>query len=384
MTDIAPGADRPLARPNVFEIDLAAVASCTRAIRDLIGPRVHFTATLKANAYGYGVLPVARTVLRASADALALANLEDAVALREAGIREPILVYAGVLPDTACAAALRDHDLTATLHSEESRRAHAALAGPPLKVAVKVDIGPERIGVPASTAAGFIQRVAGDPRFRLEAVNAHPNLPADADPEALAWQYRRFLHVRDAVARLGVNVPRWVLASSRVLRLTGTAMALNAVDPGDALFSPLHSADDTAPSPFHRLSSRLIQVRTVERDAYLADANFAMRPGMRVGIFPLGYSDGMRALHAGCVLVNGRRVPLAGPPALEYTRVDLTQAPGAMVGDEVVVVGAQGGERISPAEAVRHQGAARVADLAMQVGPGVVRRYLPDAAQAPD
>ena len=87
------------ARPNTFEIDLGAVARCVERIRRRIGPEIHFIATLKANAYGYGLLPVARTVLASGADALSLVSLDDAIRLRQAGIEAPILVYAGAVPE---------------------------------------------------------------------------------------------------------------------------------------------------------------------------------------------------------------------------------------------------------------------------------------------
>ncbi|WP_027803491.1 alanine racemase [Paraburkholderia dilworthii] len=83
------------ARPNRFEINLDAVAACTRQIRLRLGEDVQFFATLKSNAYGYGVLPVAHTVLRSGADALSLASLEDAIALRQSGIRVHIRQRAG-------------------------------------------------------------------------------------------------------------------------------------------------------------------------------------------------------------------------------------------------------------------------------------------------
>src|SRR5215203_4413409 len=87
------------ARPNRFEIDLGAVRNCVHKIRATIGPSVYFFATLKANAYGYGLLPSAKAVVSAGADALSLVSLDDAVALRDAGICVPIMVYAGSVPD---------------------------------------------------------------------------------------------------------------------------------------------------------------------------------------------------------------------------------------------------------------------------------------------
>ena len=342
------------ARPNVFEIDLGAIRRCTAQIRDRIGPEVYFIATLKANAYGFGLMPAARTVLAAGADAVSLVSLDDAITLRQAGITAPILVYAGSVPD-----------------------AHIVQAA-----AVKVDVGQERIGVPAEKAVDFIRRVVSHPRLRLRIVNAHPNVPASGrSQECLAWQHQRFVEVCNELARAGIAVPYRVLASSKILRLTGTSMALNAVDPGAALFSSLLRAEDEACQPLRRLKSRLIQVREVSRSEFVAEVPFTIKPNMRMGVIPIGYSDGMHRLHCGEVLVRGERVAILASPALEYTRIDLTDVPGAAVGDEVVIIGRQGERRISPEEVVAKQFAGRESDLALEVRASVARSYVDSTAE---
>jgi alanine racemase len=375
------------ARPNTFEIDLGAIRRCTAQIRDRIGPGVYFIATLKANAYGFGLMPAARTVLAAGADAISLVSLDDAIALRQAGITAPILVYAGSVPDEHIVQAAADYGLIATLHSEESLAAFAVHAPRAIDVAVKVDVGQERIGVPAEKAVDFIRRVVGHPRLRLRIVNAHPNVPAKGrSQECLAWQYQRFVEVCNGLARAGIAVPYRVLASSKILRLTGTSMALNAVDPGAALFSSLLRADDEACQPLRGLKSRLIQVREVSRSEFVAEVPFTIKPNMRMGVIPIGYSDGMHRLHCGEVLVRGERVAILASPALEYTRIDLTNVPRAAVGDEVVIIGRQGQQRIAPEEVVAKQFAGRESDLALEVRASVARSYVDSTAaleQAP-
>ncbi|MBV9521519.1 MAG: hypothetical protein JO010_01920, partial [Alphaproteobacteria bacterium] len=128
-----------------------------------------------------------------------------------------------------------------------------------------------------------------------------------------------------------------------------------------------------------KLSSRLIHLRVIERSAFLAQAPFPVRTGMRMGIIPIGSADGMAQLHCGEVLVRGRRAPLLGNPSLEHTRIDLSQVPDAQTGDEIVIIGAQGAASITPDEVVAYQKHARIADLAMAIRPSIPRRYaLPD------
>jgi alanine racemase len=369
---------RSLARPNVFQINLGAVANCTRRLRSHIGPETYFFATLKANAYGYGLIPVARTVLSCGADAVSLANLDDAIRLRRAGVDAPILVFAGCLPCEQAVRNMEKFDLMPSIYNEEYLAAFSRFSSRRLDVAVKVDVGPERIGVPAEQAAGFIRRVAAHRNLRVKVVHAHPSLrPGGRAGECLEWQYQRFLKALEEVRRAGVDIPLKVFACSKVLKASGQSMLLSAVDPGAALFTPLTAtSNEDDEEPFFSLKSRIIQVREATRDQFLEEAPFKLAPGMRVGIIPFGYSDGLHRVHCGEVLVHGVRAKILGSPALEYCRIDLTGIAAPKVGDEVVIVGRQGQERISPQEVLRIQGAARVPDLALELKGAVSRRYL--------
>lgn len=363
-----------LERPNFFSINLQAIAACTREIRALIGPGLPFIATLKARGYGYGVLPVACTVLQNGADALSTTSLGDAVALREAGISAPILVYAGMIADKSSVALHEELSLMPSLHDEFSFCTFANHLQSRIRVAVKVDVGPERIGVPLSGARDFIRRVHAHPQMELFAVHAHPNVHnPKTDLESLQWQYDRFAQLRRDLEEDDINVPWFALASSKVLRMAGASMTLTAADPGAALFSSLSGGEAQA---FHQLRTSLLAIRNVERSEFLEQAPFAMHSGMRVGVLPIGYSDGVHQVHAGCVLIRGKRVPIVGKAALEYMRIDLGSVPEAEVGDEVVLIGRQGETAILPAEACAFQGAARVIDLALLIGPSVTREYL--------
>ena len=365
-------------RPNTFEIDLGAVARCVRQIRHCIGPDIHFFATLKSNAYGYGLIPAAKVVLASGADALSLVDLEDAITLRRAGIEAPILVYAGSVPGKDIVRAAEKYDFIPTLHSEESLAAFARYATREIGVAVKVDVGPERIGVPVEQAVAFVKSVVQHPKLRMQVINAHPNVPGKGSiGDCLEWQYRRFAGICGELEHAGIHVPFRVVASSKILRMTGTSMVLNAVDPGAALFSAL-AADQSQDryQPFRSLKSRLIQVKNVSRTEFLDEAPFRIIPNMRIGVIPIGYSDGMNKLHCGEVLVRGERVAILGSPALEYTRVDLTRVPSAAVGDEVVIIGRQNTSRINPEEVMAKQSAVRVSDLALEVRATIARVYV--------
>src|SRR5688572_18511391 len=147
-------------RPNFVEIDLAAIRVCTQSIRKAIGPSVKFFGTLKANGYGFGLLPVAKTVLAAGADAISLISLADAIALREAGIWAPILLYAGIPYDRESVRAVERYRIIPTLHDDASFAALLENVKGPLDCAIKIDAGNERIGVASAGAGDYIARVA--------------------------------------------------------------------------------------------------------------------------------------------------------------------------------------------------------------------------------
>jgi alanine racemase len=366
--------DSEYARPNEVHIDLTAIRRCAQAIRGAIGPSARFFATVKANAYGFGLLPVARTALDAGADALSLVSVSDAVRLREAGVSCPILLYAGAPLTSATVAACERFRLIPTLHDEPSFDALLRETKGPLECAIKIDAGQERVGVPAEEAGEFIARVARSGKLRVAIVNTHPYVSGGPDADAaLQWQFERFSRAcRDAEAR-GARIPLRIMASSKVLRMT-REMNLDGVDPGQALFTLLDGGTDC--QPFGRLSSRLLEVKPVHRTQFLNQAPFGERPVSRLGIAPIGYSDGIHRLNAGVALVRGQRAAILGPPSIEYTRIDLSGVPDAACGDEVVFIGTQHDEQIRAEEVMRAQGTARITDLAVEVRPTIRRIYV--------
>jgi alanine racemase len=366
-------------RPNLFEIDLGAISQFTRNIRKLVGAEATVFAALKCNAYGFGLVPVARTVLAAGADAIAVVDCGDAIRLRQAGIAAPLLVYPGSVASPQAVRAAEAYNLIPTIVDLESAAVYSRHATRELRVAVKVDVGQERLGFPAEVAAEAIAAMSRMPKIRVDIVNAHPNVPSPPRSEYLDWQLARFAAMCRELESRGIEVPTRMFASSKILAIL-QRLAFNAVDPGQMFFGPFREEGDvpwaTARQAFRRLSSRLIHVRILEREAFLAQAPFPVRSGMRLGVIPIGSADGAAWLHAGTALVRGRHAPVLGGPSLEHMRLDLTGIPDAEIGDEAVLIGEQGGETIAPEAAVAHHRLARVSDLAMAVGPRIPRRYI--------
>ncbi|HYB40603.1 MAG TPA: alanine racemase, partial [Candidatus Methylomirabilis sp.] len=346
-----------LLRPAWVEIDLDAPAENLRAVRRLVGPDRKIFAVLKADGYGFGVREMAEVFVAGGADALAFADLADAVWARRQGISLPILVFPNSLPGAADE--VMAHRLIPTLTDLDEARAYAAVAREPLEVFAKVDAGLQRLGIPAEQAVEVVLAIAELPRLRVTGVCTHLHAPAGADPDYIRWQFGRFTAVLDGLAAAGLRVPVKLAASSPLVMQHGETY-LTAVDPGSMLYGvPQSFAAPPAVAlrpALRALKTCLIQVKDLApRERFAAEAPFAVAAPMRLGVVALGAADGLGLLHDGRVLVRGRPVPVLGAPSLEHTRIDLTTVPDARAGDEVVVIGRQGDAEISPAAvAARH------------------------------
>ena len=362
-------------RPTTLEIDLDAAAHNVRAVRQIVGPQRKIFAVVKADAYGYGAAELGAVFVAHGADALAVADLGEGIRLRQRGITAPILVYPNSLPEAAPEAIA--HGLIPTLVDLDGARAHAEAATAPLDVFVKVDVGLERLGVPAEQAVKTIVAMLEMPHLRLAGICAHPHAHG-TDPAYADWQLGRFTAVVDELESRGIRVPvRLFAASPFVLRAPQTY--LNAVDPGRILYGIIFPGE-TSPvalrPTLRALASRVIALKELTpRERFAELAPFPVTGPMRLGVIPVGLADGMAWLHAGRVLVRGQAAPIVTGPNLEHTRIDLTGVPDARVGDEVVIIGRQGDAEITVAEVAKRHGLG-LHHVATTVGPRVTRVYL--------
>lgn len=369
-----PMSNAPL-RPTALEVDLDAAGHNVRAVRALVGPERKIFAVVKADGYGYGASAMGAAFIRNGADRLAVADVTEGIRLRARGIGAPILVYPNSLPGAA--GETLAHGLVPTLVDLEAARAYSEAAAGPCEVFVKVDVGLERLGVPAEQAVKLIVAMLELRHLWLGGLCAHPHAEGD-DPAYAEWQLGRFTTVVDELEARGIPVPvRLFAASPFVLRFPRTY--LNAVDPGRMLYGIVFPGE-TPPAPLRpalrALTSRVITVKELApRERFAEAAPFPVTSPLRLGVIPMGAADGLRWLHAGRVLVRGRAAPLIGSPSLEHTRIDLTAVPDAAVGDEVVIIGRQGGLEISPAEVAAHHGLG-LHHVATTVGPRVARVYV--------
>jgi alanine racemase len=329
--------------PRWIEVDLGVVGRNTRAVRGLLDPSTRFSAVVKADGYGHGAAAAGRTALACGADALAVAELAEALVLRRAGIKAPILVMGPVPPEDAPIAikerlAVMMDD--ARLLSALSR---AARAGRPAAVHVKADLGMARWGVPLGGLREFLAKVRRTKGVRLEGVFAHPGyMPGKNGPRSEAAVEEFFsvlggtpnlegveIHVADSALLL--NFPRFQKSRVRIGNL------IYGIVPGG---SPLKLEN-----PWQAFS-RLVRVRSVAqgRPVGYGGEFIASRP-MTVASAPTGYAHGLTMEPAGFRagsgsqvfwgLVRGVRCPFVGRVGMGHVLLDVSAVPDVRPGDAV-------------------------------------------------
>jgi alanine racemase len=345
-------------RPTWYEIDLGAVAHNTRELRRLVGKNVAIYGCLKRNAYGCGAAAVGRTVMAAGGDGLAVGNIDDAVAVRRAGVMGPILLYPTCLPEVA--SSVEAYDLIPTISTPEEAVAWAAAFSRPRPVFLKVDVGLFRAGAMAADAPHLFGAVKDLSRLIPAGLYGH-FYSYGGTPSAAhyRWQFNNMVRCQGAAAAAGLQLPV-VMVSSTTPVLDHPDMDLSGVDPGRFLYGLQDSAVSLRGAclrpAFRALKTRLVMMKSVgTADTGGHPPPFPIAPGMLIGILPLGWGDGLpRPLPPGAAaLIGGRRAPLLNPVHLEHLRIDLTNHPRARPGDEVVLIGRQGDAEITLDEVIQ-------------------------------
>jgi alanine racemase len=365
-------------RPTWCEIDLTAVTENLGMLRDMVGPAVSVFVCLKGDAGGCGDIAVGRAAAAAGAAGVAFGNLDRAVAAREAGLQLPILLYPTCLPGDA--PALERLDLMPTLSTLDDVARWSAHATS-LHVFLKVDGGGFRAGALPRDAVAVARAVADSPTLHLAGVYGHPMASYGPDnPAYTDAQVAACIAAMDAIEAAGIAVPIRMVSSSAII-LSHPEADLNAVDPGRLMLGNDFPAVPGRQLPWRHalvgLRSHLVMVKSLADPGDVMPAPFLkLRPGMRLGLIPYGWTDGFpRAMPPdAAALVRGRRVRLLGPTHSELIRVDLTDVPDATIGDEVVLLGRSGAEEIT-VPALAAQWGLGVGELYSAVGKTIHRRY---------
>jgi alanine racemase len=365
---------QPTARTTRAEVDLEAVSDNLKAMRAAAG-RASIYAVVKADAYGHGLVPVARRLEQAGADGFCVALAEEGFELREAGIRAPVLVLNSAYGDE------HEHVLRARLTPVVFDAANAAAfwraaRGRPVGVHLKVDTGMSRLGVPLVELADLLDKLERMPGLRIDGLMTHLS-SADSDPGVTREQIERFDEARALLSARG-HRPALFHAANSAAMLAFPEARFNLVRPGIALYGCCPLPDlDAGLKPALRLVSEVISLRRVPAGTGVGYNRTHVAPKQSViATVAIGYGDALMraASNRGFLLVRGKRCPIVGNVSMDLTTLDVSGVAGCAVGDEAVLIGEQQGERLR-AEDLAHACNTIVYEVLTGISPRVPRFY---------
>ncbi|MCP3899526.1 MAG: alanine racemase [Desulfobacteraceae bacterium] len=355
------------------EINLGAIRHNVKALKKTLGRDVKFMAVVKADGYGHGSIKVAKVALKNGATWLGVARLAEAVKLREAKIKAPILVFGSVRDcDVELVA---KHDLTITLFNQkmtEEIALEALRQGVYIKAHLKVDTGMGRLGLlpdhlrasPAlnNDAAREIRLISELENIKLEGIYTHLASADSEDKTYTEYQLENFNLLLEELVKNGVSVKICHVANSACI-IDLPQVSYDMVRAGISIYGLYPSSEVYKTNVMLKPAMSLKSVITSLKEM---PAGFKISYGMtyttqittKIAIVPVGYADGLPRLLSsnGHMLVRGKRAPIAGRVCMDQTMIDVGHIPMIQPGDEVVIIGKQGKEEITADEVANNIG----------------------------
>ena len=348
-------------RPAWVEIDLKKLRRNFQLINQDKPAGLQVLAVVKDDGYGHGALAVAQAALEQGAEFLALSTLEEALTLRDQGLKCRMLLLGDRREQELpwCVA----HDLTCSVSEPQTVQkleVLAARAGKRVPVHMKINTGMNRYGVRWTEAGALAEQIAASKALLLEGVLSHFAQSDEADKTFANLQLSRF---NEALAELG---RRSVIVKLRHMCNSGGFLDLPPArfDMVRLGILPLGVFPSTVcrriPGIEAAMSvkARIAAVQTLQPgDSVGYGMRYTAPSPRRIAVLPIGYGDGFpRVRNTGCALVHGRRAPLIGGVAMDALTVDITDIPEAGLWDEAVIMGRQGEEEISVHEVAKLKG----------------------------
>ncbi|MGH7230656.1 MAG: alanine racemase [Nitrospiraceae bacterium] len=337
-------------------MDLSALAHNLDQIRLRIAKTCEVLAVVKADAYGHGAVGIAGALETMGVARFAVATLQEGITLREAGVRGAILIM-GAWPCEHSAEVV-SHRLTPVIYETDVAERFARLVSSgaqPYPVHVKIDTGMARLGLSPEQALALFDAPPFQGPLRLEGLMTHLADADNVDPDYTHMQVARFQKLVDHITTGGLRIPL-IHASNSAAILFHPSAHFTAVRPGIVLYGYHAGGPGRAMpelQPVLSLTTKVAQIRALpagQRISY--NGQFTTTRPSRIAVLPVGYADGYNRLlsNRGEVLIQGRRSPVVGRICMDMTMVDVTDSPDVRPGDDAVLIGRQGAERISAAD----------------------------------
>jgi len=362
----APESIRRSLRPTIAEISLGSFRRNVETIRSRLPARSRLIPVIKADAYGHGAVPIARECERLGIHMLAVALVEEAIELREAGIRADLFVSGPLSVEEIEVCVERGfHVGISTIDSLEDLRGILTPTGRTAHIHLKVDSGMGRLGLLEDELGHAASLLSSMPEARIEAIYTHFASSSNPDDPFTDSQIRWFRRMVEQLRRDGVEAPIEHSASSAAV-MRGLVDAGDYVRVGLSIYGgePLERGDSRL-EPVLRWTTRVTRMRhlPVGHCVGYGCTYTTIRPSTIVQL-PVGYADGFNRLlsNNGDVLIRGRRASVIGTISMDIVTVDVTDIPDVAPGDEVVLIGRQGDEWITAEEI-----AARIGTISYEI-----------------
>jgi len=368
-------------RPTCATIDTEALRFNYAQLKAGIPETTKMMAVVKANAYGHGDIETARVLEGLGCDCFGVAIPEEGARLRAASIKAPIAVLGSIFP--AQIPPLFDFDLTPVIFDINTAHlinGHAKAKAARKKVHVKIDTGMGRLGLLPPDAAGFFKEFKTLESLELEAVLSHFSEAEAPDHGFTERQLALFLDTVREIRQTGVD-PGIIEIANSAAAASFPEASLGMVRPGIMLYGSYpapHLKRAIELRPAMEVRTSVMHVKHLEAGSPISyGRTFVTKRRSSIAVLPIGYADGLpRALsNKGSVLVRGQRAPIAGVVCMDLTMCDVTDIPEVAAGDEVVVIGSQGKERITAEEVAGIAGTISY-EIFCNISARVPRRYV--------
>lgn len=336
------------------EVDLSAITHNLRYAQVRIGGSVGVLCVCKADSYGHGAVAVAREVQESGAKAVGVATIEEGVILRQHGVRLPIIIIGSCYDDEVEAAV--EHNISLSLSPPDVFLKVAEAAKKLNKIAnvhLLIDTGMSRDGVLPEAALELAEQVAETPGVQIEGTYTHLATAWMPDKTYCHEQLGRFKSVISQMLMKNIN-PGIVHCANSGGIFTLDMSHFDMVRQGITLYGvpPTEQiASNSDLIPALSVKARVMAVKDVPSGKSIGYLREYIAPhDTKSATISMGYADGLRLsmTHGGYFLINGRKVPIIGRVMMDCCVVDVTSVPGVKVGDEVVVIGKSGRNKISP------------------------------------
>jgi len=368
------------------EINLDNIAHNIHEIRRITNKNAEIMGVVKADGYGHGVMEVAKTLLNNGVSRLAVSMLDEAIQLRRNGINAPILILG--YTDPIRSNEIIENDVTQSVFSQELAQAlsdEAVKQSKKVKIHIKIDTGMSRIGfLPGYSAVKNVIEINHLPNIIIEGLFTHFATADEKNREYTLTQFERFMSICSELARIGIHIPVKHCANSAGI-IEYPEMHLDMVRPGIILYGMYPSEDVVKTKidlkPAMTLKANVILVKEVEKNTSISYGRiFTTQETSRIATIPIGYADGYSRMlsNKGKVLIHGQYAPVVGKICMDQCMVDVTNLDCKVeVGDEVVLIGAQGDNLITAEDVALSIGMINY-ELVCIVGKRIPRAFIQD------